>query len=388
MEVLKTQLNDMLFHLRTISRSRLGDLARAAGETLNAGTAPLAIVVSIKLPGLESENFSLGAPKHLEELEKAIKGFGVDLTQKGSNPPAFVDIATDDDRWIDAGVIKHLNNFVGYVAAISDESCKGILPLSDILWLCLSQLEMRIHHILAPGGPLATEILGRRLLLQTLADGIQALAIHNATERSPWITAYRRENKTVIGLVDNLSDEQLHPSDEQQALSHDSIRKLWPEIDIGKGIWLGSHRGYSVIAGVSDSKNITPQLVTRLREHIQKGAQNDSEYLIKSFDKLKSDFNKLIKSERAAAITETAVTINHEINNPLTAILGNTQLMLMARDKLSPDIVAKLETIERSAIKIRETTGKLMSIIEPVTSSYASGLEMIDIEKSKKKNPQ
>jgi signal transduction histidine kinase len=82
------------------------------------------------------------------------------------------------------------------------------------------------------------------------------------------------------------------------------------------------------------------------------------------------------------------VTINHEINNPLTAILGNAQLLLMAKDKLPPDIVSKLETIERSAVRIRETTSKLMSIIEPVTSSYVSGLEMIDIEKSKKKKNQ
>jgi hypothetical protein len=60
----------------------------------------------------------------------------------------------------------------------------------------------------------------------------------------------------------------------------------------------------------------------------------------------------------------------------------------MNKDSLAPDIVSKLQTIERSAIKIRETTTQLMSIIEPVTGPYASGLEMIDIEKSKKKKPQ
>ena len=34
-----------------------------------------------------------------------------------------------------------------------------------------------------------------------------------------------------------------------------------------------------------------------------------------------------IEKERMGAIVETAVTVNHEINNPLTAILGNVQLL-------------------------------------------------------------
>jgi two-component system, NtrC family, sensor kinase len=130
---------------------------------------------------------------------------------------------------------------------------------------------------------------------------------------------------------------------------------------------------------------INRHIIVRAKERIEARANDDAAYLSVSFEKLKTNFKQLVKSERAAAITETTVTINHEINNPLTAILGNTQLMLMSKDKLPPDVVTKLETIERSAIKIRETTAKLMSIIEPVTSSYASGLEMIDIEKSKKK---
>jgi signal transduction histidine kinase len=111
----------------------------------------------------------------------------------------------------------------------------------------------------------------------------------------------------------------------------------------------------------------------------------DTDYIVEAFERLKTDFKKLVKTERTAAISETAVTVNHEINNPLTAILGNTQLLLMGREKLSGDVVAKLETIEKSAIQIRETTAKLMSIIEPVKSSYSTGMDMIDIEKSKKK---
>lgn len=92
-----------------------------------------------------------------------------------------------------------------------------------------------------------------------------------------------------------------------------------------------------------------------------------------------------VKSARMNAILETAAALNHEINNPLTAVLGNAQLLLLQAQKLPPETVEKLKAIEESALRIREVTLRLMKIIEPVTVEYASGMRMIDIEKSKKK---
>ena len=60
----------------------------------------------------------------------------------------------------------------------------------------------------------------------------------------------------------------------------------------------------------------------------------------------------------------------------------------MNKDKLTKETITKLETIEKSAIKIREVTDKLMTIIEPVRKHYASGLQMIDVEQSKKKSDE
>ncbi|OGC88176.1 MAG: hypothetical protein A2142_03515 [candidate division Zixibacteria bacterium RBG_16_48_11] len=98
-----------------------------------------------------------------------------------------------------------------------------------------------------------------------------------------------------------------------------------------------------------------------------------------------AEVEKTVKSVRMNAILETAAALNHEINNPLTAVLGNAQLLLLQGQKLSPEVVEKLKAIEESALRIREVTLRLMQIIEPVTVEYASGMRMIDIEKSKKK---
>ncbi len=88
---------------------------------------------------------------------------------------------------------------------------------------------------------------------------------------------------------------------------------------------------------------------------------------------------ELLDKQRLGAILETAVTVNHEINNPLTAILGNVQLLMLKRDDLDEEIKAKLKTIETSAMKIRDVTQRLMRMTSPRTIDYSDGTRMVDI---------
>jgi len=104
--------------------------------------------------------------------------------------------------------------------------------------------------------------------------------------------------------------------------------------------------------------------------------------LVAAFKKLRQDHKLIVKGERVAAVLETAVAVNHEINNPLTAVLGNAQLILINKDKLPDDVVSKISIIEKSALRIRQVTQKLMSIVEPITTSYTKDLDMLDIDNS------
>jgi PAS domain S-box-containing protein len=92
--------------------------------------------------------------------------------------------------------------------------------------------------------------------------------------------------------------------------------------------------------------------------------------------------SKMLEAERVTAITETAISVNHEINNPLCSILGYTQLILMERDKLEPDVVSKLEGIEKQIVRIQEITDKLGHINKPVLKEYVGGSRMLDMEHS------
>jgi len=96
-----------------------------------------------------------------------------------------------------------------------------------------------------------------------------------------------------------------------------------------------------------------------------------------------------LKAEREAAIVEIAVAINHEINNPLTALLGNLQLLMLKNRDLPEDIQERLKVIEESANQIREVTGRLMKAADAPSVDYTGGMKMIDLSgKSKKKNAE
>ncbi|MCP4684144.1 MAG: hypothetical protein GY867_01745 [bacterium] len=99
--------------------------------------------------------------------------------------------------------------------------------------------------------------------------------------------------------------------------------------------------------------------------------------------KAQAPSQEFLDQKRLEAIVETAVTVNHEVNNPLTAILGNVQLLLMKRDDLDDDLRRKLEIVEQSAVKIKDVTQKLLKLTTVRTVNYTENTSMIDISDKK-----
>jgi len=379
------KLNYQLTLLKAIGKSGLGELARTAGQVLQEISQPKAVSVVVKLTGLDDEIFLVGHENYKQALLSAIADYGfTDFENKSSLPNSIV-VALDDGSTISIAIIKILGTPVGYISAISQSEDDGTIPLAESVWLCASQLSLRLNTIMAPGSSLEAELLGRQILTALDGDGVKSLTIGFFSGSENWVSIFRDNDALRARQIERLPQDQVAAINDGEIIGENTLKYLWSDSKISAGIWVAAESGYNLALGFEDRKKASINIAAKVKEYIDKKYQNDAAYLVKSFEKLKADFKKLVRSERAAAITETTVTVNHEINNPLTAILGNTQLMLMSREKLPADIVVKLETIERSAIKIRETTTKLMSIIDPVTTAYASGLEMIDIEKSKKK---
>lgn len=56
--------------------------------------------------------------------------------------------------------------------------------------------------------------------------------------------------------------------------------------------------------------------------------------------------------------------LRHELNNPLTGILGNAEMLLHRRQWLPQDAVPRLETIADLAVRLRETVRRLSAAWE------------------------
>jgi len=87
----------------------------------------------------------------------------------------------------------------------------------------------------------------------------------------------------------------------------------------------------------------------------------------------------IIDKERLEAIIEVAVTVNHNVNNPLTAILGNVQLLLLDQEGMDETLKNRLKTIETSALKIKDVTQKLLRLSSARSVTYTEGTSMIDL---------
>ncbi|MDZ7860177.1 MAG: PAS domain S-box protein [Candidatus Krumholzibacteriota bacterium] len=90
----------------------------------------------------------------------------------------------------------------------------------------------------------------------------------------------------------------------------------------------------------------------------------------------------LLEAERFTAITETAVSVKHEINNPLCSILGNIQLILMENNDIDPANSKRLKSIEKQIYRIQQITYKLGKIVKPTLKEYIDGKKMLDVEAS------
>jgi two-component system, cell cycle sensor histidine kinase and response regulator CckA len=87
------------------------------------------------------------------------------------------------------------------------------------------------------------------------------------------------------------------------------------------------------------------------------------------------------EAEKLKAVMLAAVTVNHEINNPLTSILGN--LYMLRRElgaEASPDLLRRIDLAEDSAHQIERVAQQLEKINEIKMVKYLGDMEMLDID--------
>jgi DNA-binding response OmpR family regulator len=86
----------------------------------------------------------------------------------------------------------------------------------------------------------------------------------------------------------------------------------------------------------------------------------------------------LVRSERLASIGEVALALQHEINNPLTSLLMNAQL-LGADSEASEGIRMQAQVIAGEVRRIADVVRRLRELQEPQTVEYLNGARMTNL---------
>jgi CheY-like chemotaxis protein len=93
--------------------------------------------------------------------------------------------------------------------------------------------------------------------------------------------------------------------------------------------------------------------------------------------------DRLVEAERVATVGRMAVTMAHEINNPLVGILGFVELLLNQLEEgpiPEEELHLALPRIHENALQIRDVLSRLRDMPRPEVYEYAQGLEGFTLE--------
>ena len=87
---------------------------------------------------------------------------------------------------------------------------------------------------------------------------------------------------------------------------------------------------------------------------------------------------ELARTRWLAGIGETTIALEHEINNPLSALLGHAELLMMDQT-LNVEQSEQLAVIHEQAVRIAAVVRRLARLKHPQSVEYLTGSRMLDL---------
>ncbi|MDT8318228.1 MAG: PAS domain S-box protein [bacterium] len=115
-------------------------------------------------------------------------------------------------------------------------------------------------------------------------------------------------------------------------------------------------------AGIEEIKDLNSEKIFRARYYPVTGESEGVKYSIhvmEDITEVKKAQEMLVQSAKLASVGELAANVAHEINNPMTAILGYSSLILEELDKDSP-YYEDIKTIEQESHRIKNIVRNLL----------------------------
>lgn len=125
--------------------------------------------------------------------------------------------------------------------------------------------------------------------------------------------------------------------------------------------------GDEFIAKPTTPEHLRARLVVSRRRMAQDAARRNAE-------------EELSKARWLAGIGDATLALQHEINNPLSALLGNAELMIMELEEKG-ERNELLDVIHEQATRIADVVRRLRRLKNPESVDYVGGARMINLWK-------
>jgi len=94
----------------------------------------------------------------------------------------------------------------------------------------------------------------------------------------------------------------------------------------------------------------------------------------------------LLCGHQIETLAQIAVSVNHEINNPLCSISANAEMLRTTIDSNDDMVLRKIDIILKEVDRIKQVIRKLSNATRVISMEYISGVKMLDLDKSARNN--
>jgi two-component system, NtrC family, sensor kinase len=211
------------------------------------------------------------------------------------------------------------------------------------------------------------DIIARTLLAAVLADLDHDVTVADDGEAA-WLAFQRNPAPLVILDINMPGLDGLEVC--RRIRGHDAGRNAFVLVVTARD---GRDDLASVLEAGADDYVTKPTSPENLRARLEIARRRIGQDLVR-----RTAEEELARSRWLAGIGETTIALEHEINNPLSALLGHAELMMMDND-LREDQQEQLRIIQEQAARIAQVVRRLAKLKNPQSVEYLAGARMIDL---------
>jgi CheY-like chemotaxis protein len=104
------------------------------------------------------------------------------------------------------------------------------------------------------------------------------------------------------------------------------------------------------------------------------------QYTVRDLRPMEMLAQQRMEAERLSAIVETAVTINEEVNTPLSVIINDAEAVRKSLMDQESKVYTRLDRIVTSAKRIQSVVSKLAHVQRAASKEYLPGTQMLDLD--------